>query len=47
MARELQSDPTLGFTGRGEAGQRVIEQIVALIEQRCALTVQRLGASVL
>jgi serine/threonine-protein kinase HipA len=38
-ARELQSDPKRGFNGHG-----VIEQIVLLIEQRCALTARRLSA---
>lgn len=38
-ARELQSDPSRGFTSHG-----MVEQIVILIEQRCALTVQRLSA---
>lgn len=38
-ARELQSDPGRGFTCHG-----VVEQIVTLIEQRCALTVRRLSA---
>jgi len=38
-ARELQSDPKRGFTSHG-----VVEQIVTLIEQRCALTVRRLSA---
>ena len=38
-ARELQSDPSRGFTGH-----EVVEQIVTLIEQRCALTVRRLSA---
>jgi len=37
-ARELQSDPK-----RGLANNEIIEQIVKLIEQRCALTVRRLG----
>ncbi len=37
-ARELQSDPTRGFTSHG-----VVEQIVTLIEQRCALTRRRLS----
>lgn len=36
-ARELQSDPAHGFTGHG-----VVEKIVSLIEQRCALTVRGL-----
>ncbi|UCV21243.1 type II toxin-antitoxin system HipA family toxin [Ferribacterium limneticum] len=39
-ARELQSKP-----GHGFACHAVIEQIVTLIEQRCALTVRRLSAS--
>ena len=38
-ARELRSDPSRGFTRHG-----VVEQIVTLIEQRCALTVKRLSA---
>jgi serine/threonine-protein kinase HipA len=38
-ARELQSDPKRGFNGHG-----VVEQIVLLIEQRCALTAWRLSA---
>ncbi|MEW5757730.1 MAG: type II toxin-antitoxin system HipA family toxin [Pseudomonadota bacterium] len=36
-ARKLQSDP-----GHGFAGNAVVERIVALIEQRCALTIRRL-----
>jgi serine/threonine-protein kinase HipA len=36
-ARQLQSDPSRGFTSHG-----VIEQIVTLIEQRSALTLRRL-----
>lgn len=36
-ARMLQSDP-----GHGFAKNAVVEQINALIEQRCALTIQRL-----
>lgn len=36
-ARQLQSDPAYGF-----AGHVVVERINALIEQRCALTIQRL-----
>lgn len=36
-ARKVQSDP-----GRGFAGNVVVERIIALIEQRCALTTQRL-----
>ena len=39
-ARELQSDPSQGFTG-----QAVVDQIVTLIEKRSALTLQRLGAT--
>lgn len=35
-ARKLQSDP-----GRGFAGNAVVERIIALIEQRCALTIRR------
>lgn len=38
-ARELRSAPELGFSGNA-----IIEQIVALIEQRCALTIRRLTA---
>ena len=38
-ARELQLDPSRGFTSHG-----MVEQIVILIEQRCALTVRRLSA---
>jgi len=38
-ARELQSDRTRGF-----AGHSVVEKILDLIEQRCALTVRRLSA---
>jgi serine/threonine-protein kinase HipA len=37
-ARECQSDP-----GRGFAGHAVVESIVTLIEQRCALTIRRLS----
>lgn len=36
-ARKLQSD-----SGRGFAGNAVVERIIALIEQHCALTIQRL-----
>ena len=36
-ARKLQSDPDHGF-----AGNSVVERIIVLIEQRCALTIQRL-----
>ena len=36
-ARELGSAPGLGFTGSA-----VVERIIALIEQRCALTIRRL-----
>lgn len=39
-ARELQSNPPHGLNGHA-----VIEQIVTLIEQRCALTVRRLSQS--
>jgi serine/threonine-protein kinase HipA len=39
-ARELQSDPKRVFTDHG-----VVEEIVTLIEQRCALTLRRLRAS--
>jgi serine/threonine-protein kinase HipA len=38
-ARELQSDPKRGFNGHG-----VVEQIVLLIKQRCALTARRLSS---
>ncbi|GAB1460619.1 HipA N-terminal domain-containing protein [Thauera sp.] len=38
-ARALQSDRTHGFAGNG-----VVERIVALIEQRCALTLRKLSA---
>lgn len=38
-ARELLSDPSRGFTSHG-----MVEQIVILIEQRCALTARRLSA---
>lgn len=38
-ARELLSDPSRGFASHG-----MVEQIVILIEQRCALTVRRLSA---
>lgn len=38
-AGKLQSDPERGFTGHA-----VVEQIVTLIEQRCALTTRRLSA---
>lgn len=41
-ARALQSDRAHGFAGNG-----VVERIVALIEQRCALTLRKLGAPVL
>jgi serine/threonine-protein kinase HipA len=37
-AHELQLNPQRGF-----AGNAVVEQIIALIEQRCALTIQRLN----
>lgn len=36
-ARKLQSDPDRGF-----AGNSVVERIIVLIEQRCALTIRRL-----
>jgi serine/threonine-protein kinase HipA len=36
-ARKLQSDPDRGFVGNA-----VVEKIVSLIEQRCALTIRRL-----
>lgn len=39
-ARKLQAAPTRGFTDHA-----VVEQIVTLIEQRCALTMRRLGTS--
>lgn len=39
-ARALQSDRARGFAGNG-----VVESIVALIEQRCALTLRKLSAS--
>ncbi|MBE7527684.1 MAG: type II toxin-antitoxin system HipA family toxin [Nitrosomonas sp.] len=39
-ARELQSSHKHGFVGHA-----VIEQIIALIEQRCALTIRRLSGS--
>ena len=39
IARKLQLDPQRGF-----AGQSMVEQIVTLLEQRCALTVKRLTA---
>lgn len=39
-ARELRSDPSRGFTTHG-----VVEQIVTLIEERCALTERRLSVS--
>lgn len=38
-ARALQSDRVHGFAGNG-----VVERIVALIEQRCGLTLRRLSA---
>ena len=37
-ARRLQSSPGQGFAGSG-----VVERILALIEQRCALTIRRLS----
>lgn len=36
-ARQLQADPKHGFTGN-----KVVERIIALIEQRCQLTISRL-----
>ena len=36
-ARKLQADPERGF-----AGHALVEQIITLIEQRCALTIRRL-----
>ncbi len=39
-ARKLQSD-----SGHGYAGNEVVERIIALIEQRCALTIRRLTES--
>ncbi len=36
-ARKLQADPAHGFTGNA-----VVERIITLIEQRCALTIRRL-----
>ena len=39
-ARKLQSDPDRGF-----AGNAVVERIVALIEQRCGLTIRRLSGA--
>ena len=39
-ARELQADPAQGF-----GGQALVERIVTLVEQRCALTLRRLSAS--
>lgn len=38
IARKLQSGP-----GHCFAGSRVVERILALIEQRCALTIRRLS----
>jgi len=40
-ARRLQSDPKHGFVGNA-----VVEQIIALIEQRCTLTIRRLTDSI-
>jgi serine/threonine-protein kinase HipA len=40
-ARKLQTDP-----GHGFAGHAVVERIIALIEQRCALTIRRLAEPV-
>lgn len=37
IARKLQADP-----GRGFAGHALVETVIALIEQRCALTIRRL-----
>jgi serine/threonine-protein kinase HipA len=39
IARQLQADPKKGF-----AQHKLVEQIIALIEQRCALTIRRLTA---
>jgi serine/threonine-protein kinase HipA len=39
IARQLQADPKKGF-----AQHKLVEQIIALIEQRCALTIWRLTA---
>jgi serine/threonine-protein kinase HipA len=36
-ARKLQSDPVRGFVGNA-----VVERIISLIDQRCALTIRRL-----
>jgi serine/threonine-protein kinase HipA len=36
-ARKLQSDPEHGFVGNA-----VVEEIITLIDQRCALTIRRL-----
>ena len=38
-ARQLQADPQKGF-----AQHKFVEKIIVLIEQRCALTIQRLTA---
>jgi serine/threonine-protein kinase HipA len=38
-ARKLRADPEFGF-----AGNAVVEQIMTLIDQRCALTIRRLSA---
>ncbi|MFW9612064.1 MAG: type II toxin-antitoxin system HipA family toxin [Fluviibacter sp.] len=40
MARKLQSDPVQGF-----AGNALVERIVGMVEQRCALTIKRLDES--
>jgi serine/threonine-protein kinase HipA len=40
-ARKLQSDPERGFTGHA-----VVERIIALIEQRCALAIRRFTVAV-
>lgn len=39
IARQLQADPNRGF-----AQHTLVEQIIVLIEQRCALTIERLAA---
>ena len=38
-ARQLQADAVRGFSQH-----KLVEQIIVLIEQRCALTIQRLNA---
>lgn len=40
IARQLQADPNKGF-----AQHQLVEQIIVLIEQRCALTIQRLNVA--